>query len=363
MKAARQQGTGEQLDLFDEALKATMRHGEAGLGRSQASPRAEPQADTAWQRDRALTRGLMELIVSSANLNQAYKRVKANRGAPGVDGMTVGDLRSWIARNKDALLTALLDGSYQPQPVRGVEIPKPGGGKRQLGIPTVVDRLVQQAILQILEPWLDPSFSASSFGFRPGRGAHDALLRAQEYVTNGHDVVVDLDLEKFFDRVNHDVLMSRLARRIGDRRLLRIIRRFLAAGMMQYGVSTVRHEGTPQGGPLSPLLSNLLLDDLDKELERRGHRFCRYADDCNIYVRSQAAGERVMASVTGFLERRLRLRVNRRRAPSPQSQNASSSATGWARAAPSASRRKASSAPRLACVKSPSATGRSAWGR
>jgi RNA-directed DNA polymerase len=310
MKAARQQGTGEQLDLFDEALKATMRHGGPGPGGSGTRACAEPQAETAWQRDRALTRGLMERIASSANLNQAYKRVKANRGAPGVDGMTVGDLRSWIASNKDTLLTALLDGSYQPQPVRGVEIPKPGGGKRQLGIPTVVDRLVQQAILQILEPWLDPSFSASSFGFRPGRGAHDALLRAREYVADGYDIVVDLDLEKFFDRVNHDVLMSRLARRIGDRRLLRIIRRFLAAGMMQYGVSTVRHEGTPQGGPLSPLLSNLLLDDLDKELEGRGHRFCRYADDCNIYVRSPAAGERVMASVTGFLERRLRLRVN-----------------------------------------------------
>jgi RNA-directed DNA polymerase len=311
MTAARQQGTGEQLDLFDEALKATVCHDGLGLGGSEARPREERQADTAWQRERALTRGLMEKIASSANLNQAYKRVKANQGAPGVDGMTVNDLRPWIAVNKDALLTALLKGSYQPQPVRGVEIPKPGGGKRQLGIPTVVDRLVQQAILQVLEPLLDPSFSASSFGFRPGRGAHHALLRAREYVADGHDVVVDLDLEKFFDRVNHDVLMSRLARRIGDKRLLRIIRRFLAAGMMQYGASTERHEGTPQGGPLSPLLSNLLLDDLDKELERRGHRFCRYADDCNIYVRSQAAGERVMASVTGFLESRLRLRVNR----------------------------------------------------
>ena len=306
MTAARQQGSGEQLDLFDEALRATLRHDGPSLGRSEAGAREEPQADTAWQKERALTRGLMERIASSANLNQAYKRVKANRGAPGVDGMTVADLRSWIAQHKDALL----DGSYQPQPVRGVEIPKPGGGKRQLGIPTVVDRLVQQAVLQVLEPLLDPRFSASSFGFRPGRGAHDALLRAREYVADGHDVVVDLDLEKFFDRVNHDVLMSRLVRRIGDTRLLRMIRRFLAAGMMQYGVSTVRHEGTPQGGPLSPLLSNLLLDDLDKELERRGHRFCRYADDCNIYVRSQAAGERVMASVTGFLENRLRLRVN-----------------------------------------------------
>jgi len=313
MTAARQQGSGEQLDLFDEALKATLRHGGPRLGRPEARACEERQADTAWQRERALTRGLMEKIASSANLNQAYKRVKANHGAPGVDGMTVSDLRPWIAANKDALITALLDGSYQPQPVRGVEIPKPGGGKRQLGIPTVVDRLVQQAILQVLEPLLDPGFSASSFGFRPGRGAHDALHQAREYVAGGHDIVVDLDLEKFFDRVNHDVMMSRLARRIGDKRLLRIVRRFLAAGMMQYGVSTARYQGTPQGGPLSPLLANLLLDDLDKELEHRGHRFCRYADDCNIYVRSPAAGERVMASVTRFLESRLRLRVNRQK--------------------------------------------------
>lgn len=313
MTAARQQGSGEQLDLFDEALKATLRHGGPSLGRSEARAHEERQADTAWQRQRALTQGLMEKIAGSANLNQAYKRVKANHGAPGVDGMTVADLRPWIAENKDALITALLDGSYQPQPVRGVEIPKPGGGQRQLGIPTVIDRLVQQAILQILEPLLDPSFSASSFGFRPGRGAHQALHRAREYVAGGHDIVVDLDLEKFFDRVNHDVMMGRLARRIGDKRLLRIIRRFLAAGMMQHGVSTTRYEGTPQGGPLSPLLANLLLDDLDKELERRGHLFCRYADDCNIYVRSPAAGERVMASVRSFLECRLRLRVNQQK--------------------------------------------------
>src|SRR5215469_13289988 len=315
MTAARQQGSGEQLDLFDEALKATLRHGGPSLGRAEARAREERQADTAWQRERALTRELMEKIASSANLNQAYKRVKANQGAPGVDGMTVSDLRPWIAANKDALIIALLDGSYQPRPVRGVEIPKPGGGKRQLGIPTVVDRLVQQAILQVLEPLLDPGFSASSFGFRPGRGAHNALHQAREYVAGGHDIVVDLDLEKFFDRVNHDVMMSRLARRIGDKRLLRIVRRFLAAGMMQHGVSTARYEGTPQGGPLSPLLANLLLDDLDKELEHRGHRFCRYADDCNIYVRSLAAGERVMASVTRFLGRCLRLPVGRGRHP------------------------------------------------
>ena len=237
--------------------------------------------------------------------------MKANKGAPGVDGMTVDELRAWIAEHKQELIASLLDGSYQPQPVRGVQIPKPGGGMRQLGIPTVVDRLVQQAILQVLEPILDPTFSASSYGFRPGRGAHDALAQAREYVAEGRAIVVDIDLEKFFDRVNHDILMSRLARRVGDKRLLRIIRRFLRAGLMQDGVCVERHEGTPQGGPLSPLLANLLLDDLDKELERRGHRFCRYADDCNIYVQSQAAGERVLASVTRFLEERLRLRVNR----------------------------------------------------
>jgi RNA-directed DNA polymerase len=192
-----------------------------------------------------------------------------------------------------------------------VQIPKPGGGVRQLGIPTVIDRLVQQAILQVLEPLLDPTFSDSSYGFRPGRSAHQALAAAREYVREGRPIVVDMDLEKFFDRVNHDILMARLARRVGDKRLLRIIRRFLQAGLMQEGVCVARHEGTPQGGPLSPLLANLLLDDLDRELERRGHQFCRYADDCNIYVRTKAAGERVLASLTKFLEIKLRLRINR----------------------------------------------------
>jgi RNA-directed DNA polymerase len=253
----------------------------------------------------------MEEVTNRDNLNRAYGRVMANKGSAGVDGLTVGDLMTWIAAHKDAFIASLLDGTYQPQPVRGVQIPKPGGGVRQLGIPTVVDRLVQQAILQVLEKLLDPTFSASSFGFRPGRGAHDALAQASRSVAEGRTIVVDLDLEKFFDRVNHDMLMSRLARRIGDKRLLRIIRRFLEAGLMQNGVCVERHEGTPQGGPLSPLLANLLLDDLDRELERRRHAFCRYADDCNIYVQSQAAGERVLASVTKFLEERLKLRVNR----------------------------------------------------
>ena len=313
MSVQRQQGSAEQRDLFDQVPANTLRHGGNGEGGTRPETSEEPQAPTAWDRERALTQHLMEAVSSAANLNQAYKRVKANAGAPGVDGMTVEALRAWIAVHRETLIASLLDGSYQPQPVRGVSIPKPGGGDRQLGIPTVVDRLVQQAITQILDPILDPTFSASSFGFRRGRSAHDALRQARTYVADGYDIVVDLDLEKFFDRVNHDILMSRLARRIGDKRLLRIIRRFLQAGLMAEGVCSERREGTPQGGPLSPLLANLLLDDLDKDLERRGHRFCRYADDCNIYVRSLAAGERVMASVTAFLEGKLRLRVNQQK--------------------------------------------------
>jgi RNA-directed DNA polymerase len=255
----------------------------------------------------------MERVCEPENLNRAYKEVKKNRGAPGIDGMSVAELGPWLGAHKEELIASLLDGSYQPEPVRGVEIPKPGGGVRQLGIPTVVCRVVQQAILQVLDPLLDPTFSESSYGFRTGRSAHQALHAASKYVAEGRLIVVDMDLEKFFDRVNHDVLMGRLARRIADTRLLRIIRRLLEAGIMKDGVVVERVEGTPQGGPLSPLLANLLLDELDKELEKRGHRFCRYADDCNIYVRTQAAGERVMASVTRFLEERLRLRVNRKK--------------------------------------------------
>src|SRR5262245_32472379 len=252
MGVKRQQGSGGQKDLLDEAFKASLRHGAAGEGGTGSGACAEQQTPAAWKQQRALTQTVMEEVASSTNLNLAYRRVKANKGAAGVDGMTVTDLLPWIRENRERLIAALLDGSYQPQTVRGVEIPKPGGGMRQLGIPTVVDRLVQQAILQVLEPILDPTFSASSFGFRPGRSAHQALAQAQTYVADGREIVVDLDLEKFFDRVNHDVLMSRLARRIGDKRLLKIVRRFLEAGMMQGGVCIERHEGTPQGGPLTP---------------------------------------------------------------------------------------------------------------
>jgi RNA-directed DNA polymerase len=310
MDAERQQRRPYQLSLF-EGEPEDRRPGAGGEGGTGPAAFEEPQTSTASEQKRALTAHLMERVVERENLNKAYKRVKANKGAPGVDGMTVADLRGWVKEHKEEFIGLLLRGDYQPSPVRGVEIPKPGGGVRQLGIPTVVDRLAQQAILQVLEPILDPTFSESSYGFRPGRNAHQALKQASAYVAEGRCIVVDVDLEKFFDRVNHDILMARLARHVGDKRLLRIVRRFLQAGMMHNGVCMEREEGTPQGGPLSPLLANLLLDDLDKELERRGHRFCRYADDGNIYVQTVKAGERVMDSVKRFLEEKLRLKVNR----------------------------------------------------
>ena len=254
---------------------------------------------------------LMEAVVERENMWSALKQVERNSGAAGVDKMTVAQLRAYLREHWLRIKEELLAGEYQPQPVRKVEIPKPGGkGKRMLGIPTVIDRLIQQALHQVLSPLFEPDFSESSYGFRPNRSAQQAVLKAREYVREGRRWVVDIDLEKFFDRVNHDILMSRLARRIKDKRVLRLIRRYLQAGMMSDGLTTARREGTPQGGPLSPLLSNILLDELDKELERRGHKFCRYADDCNIYVQSRSAGERVMKSVTHFLERRLRLKVN-----------------------------------------------------
>lgn len=262
-------------------------------------------------RKRALSRDLMEQICSSANLNSAFRRVKSNAGAAGIDRMSVDELHRWLVVNKEGLMASLLAGSYTPVSVLGVEIPKPGGGKRLLGIPTVVDRLVQQAVSQILTPILERTFCESSYGFRPGRSAHGAVLRAKEYVESGLEYVVDIDLESFFDRVNHDILMDRLSRHVGDKRLLRLVRRFLQAGMMREGVVVNRSMGTPQGGPLSPLLANLLLDDLDKELETRGHKFCRYADDCNVYVGSQKAAERTLESLTLWLERKLKLQVNK----------------------------------------------------
>lgn len=253
---------------------------------------------------------LMEAVVGRKNMLAAFMRVRANKGAPGVDGMKVENVWGYCTLNWSRIREELLEGRYEPQPVRGVEIPKPGGGVRQLGIPTALDRLIQQALHQILVPIFNPDFSDSSYGFRPGRSAHQAVLKAREHVAAGRRWVVDMDLEKFFDRVNHDVLMARVARKVKDRRVLRLIRKYLQAGMMHGGVASLRKEGTPQGGPLSPLLSNILLDDLDKELERRGHAFCRYADDCNIYVHTRRSGERVMASVSRFLAKRLKLRVN-----------------------------------------------------
>jgi RNA-directed DNA polymerase len=270
----------------------------------------EQQIKKALFKDNSLTKCLMEKICDRNNLNLAYKRVKANKGAPGIDQMTVDDMGKFIAEHKERLLESLLLGSYQPQPVREVEIPKPGGGVRQLGIPTVIDRLVQQAILQVLQPIFEERFSSNSFGFRPKRSAHQAVKQAQIYVRSGHCIVVDIDLEKFFDRVNHDILMSKLAKVIEDKRLLKIIRAFLNAGIMRQGVCVERVEGAPQGGPLSPLLSNIMLDEMDKELERRGHKFCRYADDCNVYVKTLQAGERVMESLRQFLQVKLKLKVN-----------------------------------------------------
>jgi RNA-directed DNA polymerase len=254
---------------------------------------------------------LIETMVSAKDAASALRKVEANKGAPGVDGMRVDELKPYLREHGPGLKKALLDGTYRPSSVRRVEIPKPDGGVRELGIPSVLDRFIQQMVLKVLEPLYDPTFSESSYGFRPGRGAKQALLAAREYVACGNEWVVDIDLEKFFDRVNHDVLMERLGRRVGDKRLLKLIRLYLQAGVLLNGVVVDRYEGTPQGGPLSPLLSNILLDDLDKELERRGHKFCRYADDCNIYVKTERAGQRVMESVTQYLEKKLRLRVNR----------------------------------------------------
>lgn len=253
---------------------------------------------------------LMEQVVERSNMQKAYSQVMSNRGAPGIDGLRCEGLKAWLQSHWQSARAALLEGTYLPRAVRRVDIPKPQGGVRTLGVPTVVDRLIQQALHQVMQPLFEPTFSDGSYGFRPRRSARQAVVQAATYIRGGKRWVVDMDLEKFFDRVNHDALMHRVARRIDDRRVLKLIRRFLQAGLMADGVETARAQGTPQGGPLSPLLSNILLTDLDRELERRGLDFCRYADDCNIYVSSQQAGQRIMDGVTKFLWERLKLTVN-----------------------------------------------------
>ena len=292
-----------QLDLaFPSAVTGEARSG-GGAG-------TEARAASAGVESLAADGPSMEQVVERDNLRKALAQVRRNKGAPGVDAMSVGDLAAYLKDHWPGIRAQLLDGTYRPLPVRRVEIPKPAGGTRPLGIPTVLDRFIQQAVLQVLQAAWDPTFSEHSHGFRPGRSAHGAVRAAQAYIASGHRWVVDIDLEKFFDRVNHDILMGLVANRVTDRRLLRLIRCFLTAGVLAEGLVGPTEEGTPQGGPLSPLLSNLMLDVLDRELEKRGHRFVRYADDCNIYVRSRRAGERVMASVEQFLTTCLKLRIN-----------------------------------------------------
>ncbi len=280
--------------------------GEARSGACEGTEVRVARADT----ERPAAGPTMEEVLEPGNLRKALERVRRNKGAPGVDGMTVKELGDYLKERWPGIRAQLLEGSYKPQPVRRVEIPKAGGGMRPLGVPTVLDRLIQQAVGQVLGKRWDSSFSESSYGFRPGRSAHQAVRRAQEHIRAGYRIVVDLDLEKFFDRVNHDILMGLASKRVEDKRILKLLRGYLNSGVLEGGLVSPTVMGVPQGGPLSPLLSNLMLDVVDKELERRGHRFVRYADDCNIYVRSWRAGERVMAGVRGFLAKRLKLVVN-----------------------------------------------------
>ena len=302
LKGAKRQNNQLQL-AFEEATTSEARsQSSGGTEASEAECSAESLApDEQW----------MERICQRENLWQALRRLRRNGGSPGIDGMTVDDLTGYLKQHWLEIRDQLLSGTYQPQPVRRVEIPKPDGGVRKLGVPTVLDRMIQQAVMQVLQGSWDNTFSESSYGFRPGRSAHQAVARAQQHIAAGYRWVVDLDLEKFFDRVNHDRLMGQIARRVHDKRLLRLIRSWLKAGVLENGLVGPTDEGTPQGGPLSPLLSNLVLDQLDRELERRGHRFARYADDCNIYVRSRRAGQRLMGGLTRLLEGKLKLKVNR----------------------------------------------------
>ena len=304
MSGQRQKNQPEQGELAfpAESRSEAPKAGEKGTETLVAKRQTESLAGT---------ERLMEEVCELENCKQALQRVKANKGSPGVDGMTVDELPEYLKQNGLAIGEQLRNGTYQPQPVRRVEIEKPdGGGMRKLGIPTVLDRFVQQAGLQVLQKRWDPTFSEHSHGFRPGRSAKQAVHEAQQYIAEGYRWVVDLDLEKFFDRVNHDRLMAAMAKRVADKRMLKLIRAFLEAGVMENGLVSPVDEGAPQGGPLSPLLSNLVLDELDRELERRGHRFVRYADDCNIYVGSERAGQRVMESITRFITHRLKLKVN-----------------------------------------------------
>ena len=282
----------------------------AGEAREAGREETESLRATHGPESPASTNRLMEEVCERENLKEALRRVKANKGSPGVDGMTVGGIKDYLKQHWPAIRDQLLNGTYEPKPVRRVEIPKPDGGVRKLGIPSVLDRFIQQAVMQVLQRRWDPTFSEHSYGFRPGRSAHQAVAQAQQYIAEGHGWCVDLDLEKFFDRVHHDKLMGQVAKRVEDKRLLKLIRAFLEAGVMENGLVSPSGEGTPQGGPLSPLLSNLVLDELDRELERRGHRFVRYADDSNIYVRSERAGQRVMEGVTRFITHTLKLKVN-----------------------------------------------------
>jgi RNA-directed DNA polymerase len=293
-----------------EQLQLAFTPVEEDVSSSVGCEGAEPVVAKCEPERPAMTNSLMETVCERENLKKALRRVKANKGSPGVDGMTVEQLPDYLRSHWLQHRDELLRGTYTPSPVRRVEIPKPDGGVRKLGIPTVLDRFIQQAVLQVLQGDFDPTFSNHSYGFRPGRSAHQAVAAAQGHLANGHRWVVDLDLEKFFDRVNHDLLMGRLARRVSDTRVLTLVRAFLNAGVLEDGLFSATEEGTPQGGPLSPLLSNIVLHALDGELERRGHRFVRYADDCNVYVRSARAGHRVMASITLFITTRLKLKVN-----------------------------------------------------